>query len=413
MRVSLLPVVSSTLLATSAASAAPSDVVDRAPGPIDATPVIGGSDAPIGKWPDVTATIHPDGRQECTGTLIAPTVVLTAAHCIDEGGGGFPASPTSVVVGTSTLARRSEGDVLGVERRVAYPDGFDSYDVGVLVLAQPSRMAPRPIATGWAAFDIANGASVVIAGFGAVDRDSNTYVNELQEATTTITDHDCSRSLGCNAPAKPAGELGAGGMGIDTCPGDSGGPLYLTTTYGTFLAGVTSRAYDNNVYDCSEGGIYARPDKIIDWIESTAGVPVARGPVPTFEPMMAVRGTPVETTIVPNDPKGSAHTFAITTPPTYGTAVLREDGRLRICTDPNTVVEDYLVVTVTDRDNPTRALTTRVQFAIIDGEPGDDCDPQAFGDFDGGGCCSAGGDGASAAPLAVLVVIGCARRRRR
>ena len=38
----------------------------------------------------------------------------------------------------------------------------------------------------------------------------------------------------------PDGELGAGGMGIDTCPGDSGGPLYLPTDFGTFLAGVTS-----------------------------------------------------------------------------------------------------------------------------------------------------------------------------
>ena len=49
------------------------------------------------------------------------------------------------------------------------------------------------------------------------------YVDELQEATTVITDADCSRTdLGCNIAAYPNGELGAGGMGVDSCPGDSG-----------------------------------------------------------------------------------------------------------------------------------------------------------------------------------------------
>ena len=116
----------------------------------------------------------------------------------------------------------------------------------MLTLLQPSSIPPRPIATGWARLDIVDGASVQLVGYGAVDRDANQYVAALQEATSTLTDADCSSSSGCNAGARPAGELGAGGMGIDTCPGDSGGPLYLLTPYGDFLAGVTSRGYDNN-----------------------------------------------------------------------------------------------------------------------------------------------------------------------
>ena len=91
-------------------------------------PVIGGNDAPAGKWPDVAAMYYPDGQQGCTGTLIAPTVVLTAGHCIYDGG------PSAVLVGTNSLARRGDGDFLPVTKRVEYPSSQSSYDVAVVVL---------------------------------------------------------------------------------------------------------------------------------------------------------------------------------------------------------------------------------------------------------------------------------------
>src|SRR5262245_37287570 len=103
-----------------------------------AAPVIGGDLTPAGKWPDTVATLDPNSEQECTGTLIAPTVVLTADHCIDS------SSPVGVVVGAPSLLRRSDGEVLTVSRRIGYPNGDSSYDVGILVLSSPSRVTPRP-----------------------------------------------------------------------------------------------------------------------------------------------------------------------------------------------------------------------------------------------------------------------------
>jgi secreted trypsin-like serine protease len=50
-------------------------------GPV-AEPVIGGSAAPAGKWPDAAAVLW-SGEQACTGTLIAPNVVITPGHCGD------------------------------------------------------------------------------------------------------------------------------------------------------------------------------------------------------------------------------------------------------------------------------------------------------------------------------------------
>src|SRR6185369_14964998 len=124
------------------------------------------------------------------------------------------------------------------------------------VLARASSRKPRPVVDGWARLNLVNGAAVELVGYGAINATGDHFIDELQEASSTITDVDCTTSAGCNPGAQPAGELGAGGMGIDTCPGDSGGPLYLMTRYGPVLAGVTSRSYDNPPVPCSGGGIY-------------------------------------------------------------------------------------------------------------------------------------------------------------
>ncbi|HZJ64576.1 MAG TPA: trypsin-like serine protease [Kofleriaceae bacterium] len=372
--------------------------------------VIGGSNAMAGKWPDVAAILFPTGggdQPRCSGTLVAPTVVLTAGHCYN-----FldPPLPDNVLIGTSSLARPGDGETIAIKRGFAFPDAETSEDVAVLVLSRPSSFAPRKLATGWARIDIVNGATVSLVGFGAINKLGDKFVNELQEASSTITDFDCSQSSGCNAAAQPAGELGAGGMGIDTCPGDSGGPLYLITSYGALLAGVTSRSYDDATFACSEGGIYGRPDKIIDWLETTAGVPVTRGPEPDADPIVAVRGDGGDTRIHVNDPASNAHSFAITTPPAHGMAKVRSDGAVRVCVNSDAAPgDDELTVTITDTKHAGRALPITIKVRIDDGTPGPPCDLDAF---DSGGCCDSRGHSDGALPLAIGVLALVIRRRR-
>ena len=355
-------------------------------------PVIGGSDAPPGKWPDVAAVMFPiDGEVPlCTGTLVAPTVVLTAGHCYDRSSGVLP---DSVLIGTSSLSRPGEGETIPIARGYVYPAPATSEDLAVLILARPSTRPPRQIVDGWARADLVNGAAISLVGFGAIDRAGSVYVNQLQEATTTITDVDCSTSPGCNPVAQPAGELGAGGRGVDTCPGDSGGPLYLSTRYGPVLAGVTSRSYDTARFPCSEGGIYVRPDKVLDWIEQVAGVPVARVASPSV-PTVATEDHCGATRITVNDPASQSHTFRITSAPAHGTASVDPDGTVRVCTDPGAPDGDQVVVTITDdsvRENRSLAVAIPIET---------------------GGCCDAGGRPGGAIPLALGVLV-LARRRRR
>src|SRR4030095_12862362 len=55
--------------------------------------VIGGTEVPAGKWPDAVAVLGAQGS--CTGTLIAPDVVLTAGHCAEV-------NPTQIIANTTT-----------------------------------------------------------------------------------------------------------------------------------------------------------------------------------------------------------------------------------------------------------------------------------------------------------------------
>lgn len=365
--------------------------------------VIGGAAVVEGKWPDAAALMFgPD--QGCSGTLIAPTVVLTAGHCVNQG------APSSVRVGS--ISELAQGEHIVVKTFYEYPSSQTSVDAGLLVLQTPATTPPRAIADGWAKFDIENGAAIQLVGFGTTDRDGTVDSTVLLEAASTITDAGCTTSSGCNSAARPLGELGAGGNGIDTCPGDSGGPLYLLTSYGNFLAGITSRGYDNNQYYCSEGGIYGRADKITEWIETTTGVKIAHGPLPVAEPIETVRGNPGETTIDPKDPKDTGHTFAITKQPQYGKAAVSDGGVVRVCANKDVVGGDSVTVTVTDASDATRTLDLTIPVLIDDGSPDGSCDPLAFGEDAGGGCCDTRRSARGSIPLVLFVALALRRRRR-
>jgi secreted trypsin-like serine protease len=375
--------------------------------------VIGGTNAAQGAWPDVAAVLYPDpvagtDDAQCSGTLVAPTVVITAGHCYTD---NF--MPDNVLIGASSLARPEQGETIPVRVGMPYPSAETSEDVTALILSRPSTLAPRALATGWAAVDIQNDAKVELVGFGSIDKDGMTFVFELQQAETTITDFNCSKSPGCRSADLPNGELGAGGNGIDTCPGDSGGPLYLKTSYGTFLAGVTSRAYSNATVDCSGGGIYERPDKFVAWLEQATGVTVARGPEPTVTAITAITGDSADGKITVNDPLSDDHAFKLTAEPAHGKAGVDAEGTVRVCADAGAAAgADSFQIQITDHKKSNRVLTMTVPFTVQAGTPnGKGCDLTGF--TDDAGCCETGHGSAGAIPLAVGTLALVIRRRRR
>jgi endonuclease G len=355
-------------------------------------PVIGGDDAPAGKWPDIAGMLFGGNSLDCSGVLIAPELVLTAGHCND-------ASLTQVVIGSASRSNFAGAEVIEVAERIEYPNSWNNYDITVVRLARPSTKTPRTIATGWARFDIKNGATVALVGFGAVNAEGWQSVDALQEAETTITDANCTTSPGCNGAVSPGGELGAGGGGIDTCPGDSGGPAYLVTDYGVFLAGITSRAYADATVACSEGGLYGRPDAIVGWIESETGITLPVGPMPTADVLVAPGGSG-SVRIEPNDPHaGTTHTFTVVTQGDHGTAEVSADGVVTYRASTEGLGTDAITVEVADASDPSRAVSFQIDVEVTE---------------DTGGCCSTQkGSPAGATALFALVGLGLLRRRRR
>ncbi|MDB4963223.1 MAG: uncharacterized protein JWP01_3222 [Myxococcales bacterium] len=222
-------------------------------------PIVGGHKSPAGTWDDVVAVIGKTGV--CSGTLIAPDVVMTAGHCIDT-------EPYEVITNTTDYARAG-GDHIPVKWSRAYPEWFKRYDVGILMLEHMARPTPRAIAAACLANDRLRKASpLTIVGFGLTTPSGSDDNTELHEATIPVLDALCEGDPSCEVAVRPNGEFTAGGRGTDSCFGDSGGPAFLDTAMGPVLVGVVSRGLALPGQPCGNGGVYVRADKVVAWAQS-------------------------------------------------------------------------------------------------------------------------------------------------
>jgi MYXO-CTERM domain-containing protein len=240
------------LLALLAACAADPDTSARG------TPVIGGSPSSPGEFPAVGA-LHAGGPF-CTGTLIRPDVVLTAAHCLDFGGGGVPgftldddalSSPT-VVDGDHLVIH----PMYGTEPEIHALGQF--WDIGILWLAQPiDGVQPLDMATPAEAATFTEGMEVAIVGYGATDAQGGGGGTKEDAITHVIAWNDSEVQIG-------------DGSDPQNCYGDSGGPAIADFGNGLRTFGVVSRGA-SEPEDCEHGGIDTRVDYYRDWVLDQLG----------------------------------------------------------------------------------------------------------------------------------------------
>jgi secreted trypsin-like serine protease len=222
-------------------------------------PVVGGRPVDAGDWPDVAMVWFGD-EPGCTGTLVAPDLVLTAGHC---------ARGATHVSLDHTRSRDAE------KREIAEIHTHNRWgrtlDLAAFRLAEPVEgVRPRRLARR----GLRDDARVTIVGWGATDRQARNPSRLLMEGDASIWDHDCSqRGWGCNQREAEGQELVAGADDVDSCNGDSGGPLYLGRGDRALLVGITSRAVNGYGPPCGDGGIYVRADAAAVWLDSLAHSP--------------------------------------------------------------------------------------------------------------------------------------------
>ncbi|CAG4965019.1 unnamed protein product [Colias eurytheme] len=235
--------------------------------------IVGGHNAELNEWPWIVALFN-NGRQFCGGSLIDNSHVLTAAHCV--------AHMTSWDVARLTARLgdyniRTNSETQHIERkikRVVRHRGFDMRtlynDVAILTLDQPvtftKNIRPVCLPSGGRAYA---GLTATVIGWGSL-RESGPQPSVLQEVSIPIwSNAECRLKYGSAAPGGIVEHMiCAGKASMDSCSGDSGGPLMVNEGGRWTQVGVVSWGIG-----CGKGqypGVYTRVTAFLPWIQKNS-----------------------------------------------------------------------------------------------------------------------------------------------
>lgn len=218
------------------------------PAPIarpDVTRIVGGITTTAAAQPWQVQVRNPASSMLCGGALIAPTVVLTAAHCL-------PA--TGTLAGWGLYVGRTALDTGGVAlsfsptsfwRAPGYDDDSGRDDWGMISLSAPAPAVVRPILLAGSSERSlwATGRVATASGWGNTASHGALSTVLRSVAVPIVGDVACGLGSMLGTDFDPVTMLCAGlpTGGKDACNGDSGGPLTVAGPAGTRrLVGLVS-----------------------------------------------------------------------------------------------------------------------------------------------------------------------------
>lgn len=238
--------------------------------------VVGGTDVVPNSWPwQISLRVFSRGKlyHICGGSLISPTHVVTAAHCVEKN-----AAPSryKVVVGEhdQTVAEGNE-QVLDVAA-VCYHENFAlrhlRHDIAVLTLSKPAALSDKvnTVCLPQSGQQVAPGTRCYITGWGRLIGGGKP-ASILQQAAMPVVDHQtCVDANSALATVDQQSMVCAGyataGNVISGCQGDSGGPFVCEENGRFVLQGAVSWGHPNCEAD-STYTVFARVSSYVDWIK--------------------------------------------------------------------------------------------------------------------------------------------------
>jgi secreted trypsin-like serine protease len=247
-------VLASLLFCTAAPAHAAVSAIDGA----GSARIVGGDEASTTTTPWVVALTTSNGTFFCGGTLVAPTKVVTAAHCVTTpmfNSGVAAKAPSSLRVVAGRTDLRTDD---GINARVSsvwfdpkFHDVGSGHDVAVLTLARtvPYRTLPLVAANDTSGY--APGVPATVLGWGRLAEGAGPSPTLQSVQVPVVADRTCAaEESDFDANAMVCAGYPQGGR--DACAGDSGGPMVVDGR----LVGVVS--WGDGCARAGKPGIYTR-----------------------------------------------------------------------------------------------------------------------------------------------------------
>jgi trypsin len=278
----------------------------KGPAPRAHAAIIGGTTAQAGSFPSLAYVIDIQGSYayQCSGTVVAPSLVLTAGHCAENTKTGVRFKPSGYRIVTGAVDPVASGAtvsrVLGVIVYPGYARKLDQGDAALLVLASPVAAPPIALATPSETGRLKAGLEATMAGWGLTSFAQRLPTETLQSADTVVQGR---RWCAANAPPFSAkGEIcgiAPPSYATGACSGDSGGPLlaHLPGGGAPIQIGIAVHVYGQ----CSthRPSVFVKVSAIAAWIHTWIAAYRSSPVSPTPAPVPSPSPPPTPTSPVP------------------------------------------------------------------------------------------------------------------